>query len=471
MKAETPVAREEHSGPLNIMSEEVITRGVQETALNIHADYNHRLTTAAEAMAQVPRRSTLAMGLSPCQPPALLGALADRGKAKDIEKVKVYYSVSGRHLRNTILRFEQLRRFEPYCLFFGATERELANRARAEGRGQIVHFVPNYFYQLDRVIADHAPVDTFITTVSPMDEKGYFSLGTNSDYSYMLARNSKRIVVEVNRFMPRVGGPAQIHVSEVSAIVENHTPLEQFLVPPPKDLDPDVGRHVVELIPDGATLQMGIGSLPSVVCTFLNRHNDLGIHTELLTPPMATLMEQGIVNNRRKKLNTGKTVFTFALGDRYLYDFMNENPCIEGHPVSYVNDPRVIAQQDRFVSINSTLEIDLTGQCNSEHLGGFQYSGAGGQVDFVRGAYASNEGKSFMVLHSTAADGTVSRIVPRLHGPVTTSRMDTHWVVTENGAVNLKGKSEPERMQALISIAAPQFRDELRHHARRMRSV
>jgi itaconate CoA-transferase len=230
-----------------------------------------------------------------------------------------------------------------------------------------------------------------------------------------------------------------------------------------------VARNVVALIPEGATLQMGIGSLPGVVCRFLDHHNDLGIHTELLTPPMAGLMQKGIVNNRCKKLDTGKTVFTFALGDRAMYDYMNGHPAIEGRPVSYVNDPHVISQQERFVSINSTLEIDLTGQCNSEFLNGHQYSGAGGQVDFVRGAYASRGGKSFMVLNSTAADGAVSRIVPRLHGPVTTSRMDVHWVVTEHGAVCLKGRSEAERSDALISIAAPQFRDELRYHAARVR--
>ena len=298
-----------------------------------------------------------------------------------------------------------------------------------------------------------------------MDEDGYFSFGTNSDYSCVMSRRATRVVVEVNRHMPAVRGPARIHVSEVAAIVENDTPLEEFPVAPPKDLDPLIARNVVELIPDGATLQMGIGSLPGVVCRVLERHNDLGIHTELLTPPMARLMETGVVNNRRKKLDTGKTVFTFALGDRWLYDFMNGHPAIEGRPVSYVNDPRMISQQERFVSINSTLEIDLTGQCNSEYLNGYQYSGAGGQVDFVRGAFASRGGKSIMVLNSTAADGAVSRIVPRLHGPVTTSRMDIHWVVTEHGAVCLKGKSETERAEALIAIAAPQFRDELRHEA------
>ena len=201
----------------------------------------------------------------------------------------------------------------------------MATRGRAEGRGRVVHYIPNFFYQVDRVVADEGTVETFITTVAPMDEDGYFSLGTNSDYSFLLSRKSKKIIVEANRFMPRVHGPAQLHVSEVSAIVENDAPLEEFPAAPPKDLDPDVARNVVKLIPDGATLQMGIGSLPAVVCSFTGQsHNDLGIHTELLTPPMARMMETGVVNNRRKKLNTGKTVFTFALGDRHLYEFMND---------------------------------------------------------------------------------------------------------------------------------------------------
>lgn len=434
-------------------------------AKGLDAEYRTRLVTAAQAMRQVANDSTIAMGLSPCHPPGLLRALADRARAKNVRGVKVYYSVSGGHLRNTILRFEFLRRFEPYCLFFGATERELSARARAEGRGRVVQYVPNFFFELDRLIADQGAVDTFMTTVSPMDREGNFSFGTNSDYSCLLSRHCRRIVLEVNRFMPRVRGPAQIHISEVAAIVENHTPLENFPAPPPKELDPLVARNVVDLIPDGATLQMGIGSLPGMVCRFLNGHKDLGIHTELLTPPMVGLMESGVVNNRMKKLDTGRSVFTFALGDRRMYEVMHDNPCIEGRPVSYVNDPSIIAQQERFVSINSTLEIDLTGQCNSEQLGGYQYSGAGGQVDFVRGAFASRGGKSVMVLHSTAADGAVSRIVPALHGAVTTSRMDVHWVVTEHGAVCLKGKSERQRADALISVAAPQFRDELQRYA------
>src|SRR5262245_43962873 len=198
---------------------------VEAPATDFKAEYTARLTTAAEAVARIPNGSAIAMGLSPCQPPSLLKALADRGKARNIEGIRVYYSVSGRHMRNSILRFEQLRRFEPHCLFFGATERELSARARAEGRGRIVHYVPNYFFELDRIIPEHLTVDTFMTTVSPMDGDGNFSFGTNSDYSVVMSRRCTRIMVEVNRHMPRVHGPAQVHVSEVSAIVERHVPL------------------------------------------------------------------------------------------------------------------------------------------------------------------------------------------------------------------------------------------------------
>jgi len=239
-------------------------------------DYRAKVTTAEAAMAQVADGSTLAMGLSPSQPPALLRALADRARRKNINGVKVYYSLSGRHLRNTILRFEHLRRFEPYCLFFGATERELAARARAEGRGKIINYVPNFFYELDRCIPEHRTVDTFVTTVAPMDDEGNFSFGTNSDYSCVLSRCSTRIIVEVNKHMPAVRGPAHLHVSEVDAIVENDTPLEEFPVAAAKELDPLIAHNVVELIPDGATLQMGIGSLPSVVCSVLDMSTWIG---------------------------------------------------------------------------------------------------------------------------------------------------------------------------------------------------
>ena len=282
---------------MSVETTRVRTSTAADTELpSFQSAYQSRLTTAEEAMAQVANGSTMAMGLSPCQPPgAAAGAGRSRAQAKNINGVKVYYSVSGRHLRNTILRFEHLRRFEPYCLFFGATERELAARARAEGRGQVVNYVPNFFFELDRCIPEHRTVDTFMTTVAPMDEEGYFSFGTNSDYSLRHCRGCS--TRDRRRGQPahaaRCAGRRASTCPRLRRSSRTTRRSRSFRSRPPKELDPLIARNVVELIPDGATLQMGIGSLPSVVCSVLDRHNDLGIHTELLTPPMATLMEAG----------------------------------------------------------------------------------------------------------------------------------------------------------------------------------
>ena len=191
--------------------------------------------------------------------------------------------------------------------------------------------------------------------------------------------------------------------------------------------DAAIGKMIAEMVPDGACLQMGVGALPNLVCSQLRSRKDLGIHTEALCPGMIDLIEAGVVTNRRKRLNPGKTVFTFAMGQKAMYDFLDDNPSVESHPVDYVNDPHVIAQNDNVVSINAALQIDLTGACNAEHVLGHQYSATGGQLDFVRGAYASRGGKSIIACHSTAAKGKVSRIVARLDGPVTTPRIDTHY--------------------------------------------
>jgi itaconate CoA-transferase len=262
--------------------------------------------------------------------------------------------------------------------------------------------------------------------------------------------------------MPRVNGAgAELHVSEVGAIVEHHVPLLELPSRAPTREDEMIGHTIASMVPDGACLQMGVGTLPNIVCAELNGRNDLGVHTEALNPGLVDLIRAGVVTNRRKAINRGKTVFTFAMGQKAMYDFLNDNPAVESAPVDYVNDPRVIAQNDNVISINATIQIDLTGACNSEHMLGHQYSASGGQLDFVRGAFASKGGKSIITARSTAAKGKVSRIVARLDGPVTTPRIDTHYVVTEFGSVNLKGLSSSERAKALISLAHPNFRDEL----------
>lgn len=421
--------------------------------------YAARLTTPAEAVSHIASGDRVAMGMALAEPPALLQALAARAEADEIDEVRLYYFHSTPHAGASVLRYELMDRIRPHCFFLGPVERMLAERGAAEGR-KTIWFVPGAFSQAPRLMSEPEPIDTFVTTVSPMDAHGFFSLGTSNDYGRSLIDSARRVVVEVNRHMPRVRG-GMIHVSQVDAIVENDLPLFENPNRPPAPEDDAIGRIVAGLVEDGACLQMGIGALPDAICAALDHHRDLGVHTELLSPGIVALMKSGAVNNSRKTTDPGLSIFTFALGDKALYDFIDDNAAVESRPVAYVNDPAVIARNDRVVSVNATLQIDLSGACNSEHLAGRQFSAAGGQLDFVRGAYASKGGRSIIACHSTAKQGTVSRITARLDGPVTTPRNDTHIVVTEFGWADLKGLSTEARAKALIGLAHPTFRDEL----------
>ena len=434
--------------------------------------YKSKLTTPEEAVAAIPSGSRLSMGLFAAEPPALLKALADRAAAGKVDDLRLYYFEAARTAGDTVLRYELNDRIRPYCMFVSGVERALIKRGIEDGGRKVVSYVPSNFHQAVRLLTEDVGIDTFVCTVSPMDRHGYMSFGTGNDYSTKVARCAKRLIVEVNENMPRVNGAgAELHVSEVDAIVENHVPLLELPVRAPTAEDEVIGRTIAGLVPDGACLQMGVGALPNLVCAQLKDRNDLGIHTEALCPGLVDLVQAGVANNRRKAIDWGKTVFTFAMGQRDMYDFLDDNPAVESRPVDYVNDPKIIAQNDNVVSINATLEIDLTGACNAEHMLGHQYSASGGQLDFVRGAYASKGGKSIIAASSTAAKGKVSRIVPRLEGPVTTPRIDTHYVVTEFGTVNLKGLSSTERALRLIELAHPEFRDELMASAKKLHLV
>jgi len=436
------------------------------------ATYKSKLTTPEVAVGRIASGVTLSMGMAMSEPPALLKALADRAAAGKVDDLKVYYYESTRIAGETILRYELTDRIHPYCMFVTPVERALIKRGEQEGGRKVLTYVPSNFSQAPRILTEHIGIDTFLITVSPMDRHGYFTLGTGNDYSGKVARAAKHLIVEVNAQMPRVfGSMAQLHVSEVEAIVENNTPLPELPVRAAAPEDAAIGKIIAEMVPDGACLQMGVGALPDLVCSSLSGRKDLGIHTEALCPGMITLIEAGVVTNRRKRINLGKTVYTFAMGQKVMYDFLNDNPSVESHPVDYVNDPNVIAQNDNVVSVNAALQIDLTGAVNAEHMLGHQYSATGGQLDFVRGAYASKGGKSFIACHSTAAKGKVSRIVARLDGPVTTPRIDTHIVVTEFGWTNLKGKSSTERAKALISLAHPQFQADLTKSAKELNLI
>ena len=439
--------------------------------MDVATIYKSKLTSAAEAVATIPSGSRMAMGMAMAEPPALLKALADRARAGQVDKLRLYYFEAMSTAADTVLAYDLVDRIEPYCMFVTKADRATVKRGLDESR-KVLRYVPNTFHQAPRLLIEEIGVESFVCTVSPMDRHGYMTFGVGNDYSSKVGRAAKRLIVEVNRHMPRVtGSGAQVHVSEVAAIVEHDVALLELPIRKGGAEEEAISRTIAGMVPDGACLQMGVGALPNLVCAALAGRNDLGIHTEALCPGLVDLTLAGNVSNRRKQLNQGKSVYTFAMGQKAMYDFLDDNPAVESWPVDYVTNPNVIAENDDVVSINGTIEIDLTGACNSEHMLGHQFSASGGQLDFVRGAYASKRGKSIIAATATTAHGTVSRIVPRLGGPVTTPRIDTHWVVTEHGAANMKGLSSTERAQALIGLAHPDFRDGLTEAAKQLHLI
>jgi len=432
--------------------------------MNIYAtEYSDKLTTPQKAVEKIKNGSTIIHGMAAAEPPALLAAIAQRAREADLKDIKIFTLFPMEHVAKTVLAPDLSDCIQAYSWFVSSAERGLVKVG-------LNYFVPNYYHQVPRLIRDFIEIDVTVTTVSPMDKAGYFSFGTVNDFVSTAARHCKMLIVEVNENMPRVFGDSLLHVSEVNAIVENHVPLQEIKFPEPKSEDEIIGGYIADMVPDGATIQLGWGGIPNAVAYSLMEHKDLGIHTELFCPSMVDLIEKGVVTGRKKTLHPWKNVFTNALGTKTMYEFINDNPSMESYPVSHTNDPGVIAQNDNFTSINSVLEVDLLGQCNAEFLAGSQFSGTGGQLDFVRGAFNSHGGKSIITFYSTARNGAVSRVVPRFEEGtvVTTPRMDTHYLVTEHGVVNLKGKSTRERALDIISIAHPKFRDDLLREAEDM---
>ena len=427
------------------------------------AEYREKLTTPAKAVEKIDDNATIVHGLTIAEPPALLAAIAKRCRDNDLKGIKIFSLLPLEYAGKTVLAPDLSDVIQAYSWFVSGADRGLVQVG-------LNYYVPNYFHQIPRLCMDFMDIDVTITTVSPMDKAGYFSFGTANDFTSTAARHCKRFIVEVNENMPRVFGDSLIHISEIDAIVENHVDLLEMEPPEPRPEDEIIGKFIAEMVPDGAALQLGIGALPNGVTRQLMGHKDLGIHTEVFGPGMVDLIKKGVVTGRRKNTHLLKNVFTVAQGTKDMYEFMDDNPSMESYPVSYTNDPGVIAQNENVISINSVLEVDLLGQCNAEFLGGSQFSGTGGQLDFVRGAFKSRGGKSFLAFYSTAKQGKVSRVVPRFEPGtvVTTPRMDTHYLVTEYGAVNLKGKSTRERALDIISIAHPGFRDDLLREAENM---
>jgi len=347
------------------------------------------------------------------------------------------------------------------ALFIGPGVRSAVNEGNAD-------YTPIFLSEIPRLfMSGRLPIDVVLVQVSLPDEHGFCSFGVSVDIIKSAAESAKIVVAEVNPKMPRTLGDAFIHVSKLSYVVESDRPVLELPRPTFTDVHRRIGMHIAELIADGDTLQLGIGAIPDAVLSQLTDKRHLGIHTEMFSDGVMDLFEAGVITGEKKSLHPGKIVSSFIMGSRALYDFVNNNPVIEMHPTQYTNDPFVIASNDNMVSINSAISIDLTGQINSDSMGTRFYSGIGGQVDFVRGASRSKNGRAFLAFPSTAKDGEVSRIVPTLApgAGVVTSRGDVHYVVTEYGAVDLHGKSIRERAHALINIAHPRFRDDLERFA------
>jgi acyl-CoA hydrolase len=329
-----------------------------------------------------------------------------------------------------------------------------------------IDLVPSNFSEMRDLLRAATRDPVVVAAASPVDRHGYFSLGVSADYTASFIGRA-RFFLEANPRMPRTFGRNQLHISQIAGWCEVDRPLLEVEPAPIDELDERIAAHVAARVPDGATIQIGIGATPNAILASLRDHRDLGIHTELISDGVVDLVEAGVVTGVRKRLNRTKAVGTFALGTDRLHRFLDDNPALELWPVNYVNDPRVIAGEPGFVSINSTLSVDLLGQCASETIAGQYYSSSGGQADFARGAMYSDGGQGFVVLHSTTADGHVSKITPTLAAGdvVTTIKNTVDKVVTEWGVAELRGRSIRERAGALIAIAHPDHRDHLRHCA------
>lgn len=380
------------------------------------------------------------------------------------------------HLRNVeithILTFapapyvapEYQESFRVNALFIGHNVR----RAVQEGRAD---FTPVFLSEIPRLFREgYLPIDVALISVTPPDDHGFCSFGVEVGTTKPAAESARLIVAEVNRQMPRTLGDSFIHVSRLNHIVEADYPIPEAPQGGGSEDHLKVGAYIAELIPNGATLQMGIGSIPDAVLQNLGNHRDLGIHTELFSDGVIDMVDAGVITCARKNFHPGKIVAGFLFGSNRLYEFVHNNPIIEMHPTDYVNDPFNIAQNDNMVAINSALQVDLTGQVCADSIGPRFYSGVGGQLDFIRGAARSKGGVPIVAFLSTAKGGEISRIVPMLNegSGVVTTRNDVHYVVTEFGVAKLYGKTVRQRADLLISVAHPRFRDELRHAARQL---
>lgn len=425
-------------------------------------DYKTKLRNAHDAVSKIRDGDHVITPTGVGQPPALLQALSDR--RRDFRNVKVTGILS----------------MVPYDYYDDPETQEnvrhvsyfLGGYTRRGAQGGWIEYIPNNYSELGWMLRNgEIPADTVMALASPMDEHGYFSISLCADYTMAAIERARTVILEVNPHVPFAFGNNHVHISQVSTVVEDERPVFEVGLPDIGEVEELIAGYVAEMIPNGANLQIGYGSIPDAVVMQLLNKQDLGVHTEMMGDGILTLVEAGVVTNRRKNFMPGRMCGTFALGSSKLYEWMHLNRTMEIHPVEWNNDPWIASRNDNLHTINSTIEIDFMGQCCSESIGSRPFSGTGGQTDFVRAGNRSQGGKSFIVMPSTARGGTVSRIRPTLTpgAHVTTSKNDVNYVVTEFGVAQLRGRSNQDRARSLIRIAHPSFRDELTEEAQRLK--
>ena len=420
-----------------------------------------RVVTPEEAVSSIDSRDQVYVHCAAAAPSVLLDALVARAVAEDLTDIGVthlHIEGPGPHLAR-----EMARHFRHRALFVGPNARRAVEEDRAD-------YVPVFLSDVPHLFTSGAlRLDAVLVNATPPDSHGFCSLGTSVEAIHAAIRAAKTVIVQFNRAMPRTLGESFIHVEEIDFAVEVDVLPYEHPLGPIGDIERRIGAYVADLIPDRATLQLGIGAIPAATALFLREKQDLGIHTEMFTDSVVDLVEAGAVTGDAKERNRGKIVTAFVLGTKRLYDFIDDNPMVEMRSVDFTNDSSVIRTFHRMIAINSAIEVDLTGQVVADSIGPRVYSGVGGQMDFMRGAALAPEGRAIIALPSTAAGGTVSRITAMLQqgAGVVTTRAHVRTVVTEYGVAELFGRSIDERAAALIAIAHPDFRDELRSARRR----
>ena len=424
--------------------------------------WQEQAVSPADAVRAIGSNTILFIHGAAATPTPLIDALAARG---DVENVTTYHL----HLEGRVAIAEPglESRFRPTSLFTGASLRNAVNEGRAD-------FVPVFLSDVPPLFnSGRIPLDAALLQLSPPDKHGFCTLGTSADAAVAAARNAKVLIAEINERMPRTHGNTLVPLRALTAYIHTSRELPAHAPSESSPAEAAIGDHIAPLVPDGATLQLGIGAIPDAVLSRLFDKHDLGVHTEMFSDRLIDLVEAGVITNRRKRVHPGRITTSFAVGSRRLYDFVDDNALVEFYAADHTNDTAVIRRNDKVVAVNSAIEVDLTGQVVADSIGFRLYSGIGGQMDFIRGAALSHKGVPIIALPSTAAGGKVSRIVPSLRegAGVVTTRGHVHWIVTEYGAVDLWGKSLRDRADALISIAHPDFRRELRGRAAERRLV